>query len=163
MANPIHLWLKDDGGASIKGSVTVQGREGSIEVIAQDHSVHIPTDNNTGKLTGARVHAPLVFVKEIDSASPYFYKAVTTGQSFKSAEFKYYRTDESGHEVVYFITTLEDVKVVKVAPKMHDIKDSSKERYSHLEQIELRYEKVSWAYVDGNIKHDDSWDKRPTA
>jgi type VI secretion system secreted protein Hcp len=46
---------------------------------------------------------------------------------------------------------------------MHDVKDSSKEKYSHLEQIELRYEKVSWSYVDGNIKHDDSWDKRPTA
>ncbi len=42
MANPIHLWLKDDGGADIKGTVTVEGREGSIEVIAQDHSVHIP-------------------------------------------------------------------------------------------------------------------------
>lgn len=49
MAIPAYLWLKDDGGADIKGSVDVQGREGSIEVVALDHDVYIPTDNNTGK------------------------------------------------------------------------------------------------------------------
>ncbi|XQK63810.1 type VI secretion system tube protein Hcp [Escherichia coli] len=47
MAIPAYLWLKDDGGADIKGSVDVQGREGSIEVVALDHDVYIPTDNNT--------------------------------------------------------------------------------------------------------------------
>lgn len=35
MAIPVYLWLKDDGGADIKGSVDVQDREGSIEVVAQ--------------------------------------------------------------------------------------------------------------------------------
>ena len=48
MAIPVYLWLKDDGGADIKGSVDVQDREGSIEVVAQQHNLYIPTDNNTG-------------------------------------------------------------------------------------------------------------------
>ncbi|EMV37915.1 hypothetical protein EC2872800_3149 [Escherichia coli 2872800] len=43
MAIPAYLWLKDDGGVDIKGSVDVQGREGSIEVVALDHDVYIPT------------------------------------------------------------------------------------------------------------------------
>ena len=34
MAIPVYLWLKDDGGADIKGSVDVKDREGSIEVVA---------------------------------------------------------------------------------------------------------------------------------
>jgi outer membrane protein OmpA-like peptidoglycan-associated protein len=38
MAIPVYLWLKDDGGADIKGSVDVQDREGSIEVVAQEHT-----------------------------------------------------------------------------------------------------------------------------
>lgn len=67
MAIPAYLWLKDDGGADIKGSVDVQGREGSIEVVALDHDVYIPTDNNTGKLTGTRTHKPFIFTKEIDA------------------------------------------------------------------------------------------------
>ena len=41
MAIPVYLWLKDDGGADIKGSVDVQDREGSIEVVAQKHNLYI--------------------------------------------------------------------------------------------------------------------------
>lgn len=141
MAIPVYLWLKDDGGADIKGSVDVQDREGSIEVVAQKHNLYIPTDNNTGKLTGTRIHTPFLFTKEIDSSSPYLYKAVTTGQTLKSAEFKWYKINDAGQEVEYFNTRLENVKVVKVNPVMHDIKDPSFEKHNHLEQIELRYEK----------------------
>lgn len=143
MAIPVYLWLKDDGGADIKGSVDVKDREGSIEVVAQEHTLYIPTDNNTGKLTGTRIHTPFLFTKEIDSSSPYLYKAVTTGQTLKSAEFKWYKINDAGQEVEYFNTKLENVKLVKVAPKMHDIKDASFEKHNHLEQIELRYEKIT--------------------
>lgn len=151
MAIPVYLWLKDDGGADIKGSVDVQDREGSIEVVAQEHNLYIPTDNNTGKLTGTRIHTPFLFTKEIDSSSPYLYKAVTTGQTLKSAEFKWYRINDAGQEVEYFNTKLENVKVVKVNPLMHDIKNPAYEKHNHLEQIELRYEKITWTYKDGTF------------
>ncbi len=131
MAIPAYLWLKDDGGADIKGSVDVQGREGSIEVVALDHDVYIPTDNNTGKLTGTRTHKPFTFTKEIDASSPYLYKAVTTGQTLKTAEFKFYRINDAGQEVEYFNITLDNVKLVRVAPLMHDIKEPSKEKHNH--------------------------------
>lgn len=163
MAIPLYLWLKDDGGADIKGSVNVKNREGSIEVMAQDHSVTIPTDNNTGKLTGTRIHTPFLFTKEIDSSSPYLYKAVTTGQTLKSAEFKWYRINDAGQEVEYFNVKLEKVKLAKVASKMHDVKDPVKEKHSHLELVELRYEKITWTYKDGNIIHSDSWNERNSA
>ncbi|VTN09812.1 Secreted protein hcp [Raoultella terrigena] len=106
MAIPVYLWLKDDGGADIKGSVDVKDREGSIEVVAQEHNLYIPTDNNTGKLTGTRIHTPFLFTKEIDSSSPYLYKAVTTGQTLKSAEFRWYKINDAGQEVEYFNTKL---------------------------------------------------------
>jgi type VI secretion system secreted protein Hcp len=157
MAIPAYMWIKDDGGADIKGSVSVQNREGSVEVLAFDHGVYIPTDGNTGKLTGTRVHTPLTFVKEFDSSSPYLYKAVTSGQNLKGLEIKWYKIDDSGQEKEYFNMKLEQVKVVSVQPKMHNIKDLDKERYTHLEEVQLRYEKITWAYKDGNIIHSDSW------
>ena len=163
MAIPAYLWLKDDGGADIKGSVDVQGREGSIEVVALDHDVYIPTDNNTGKLTGTHTHKPFTFTKEIDVSSPYLYKAVTTGQTLKTAEFKFYRINDAGQEVEYFNITLDNVKLVRVAPLMHDIKDPARERHNHLERIEFRYEKITWTYKDGNIIHSDAWNERPSA
>ena len=98
MAIPAYLWLKDDGGADIKGAVDVQYREGSIEVLGFGHGLHLPTDNMTGKITGTRMHSALVFEKEFDSSSPYLYKAVAKGQTLKSAEFKWYKINDAGQE-----------------------------------------------------------------
>ncbi len=159
MAIPAYMWIKDDGGADIKGSVRIQGREGSVEVIEFNHAIEIPTDGNTGKLTGARIHKPLTFVKEFDAATPYLYKAVTSGQTLKSIELKWYQIDDAGNEKEYFNMTLDNVKVVSVAPVMYNIKDPTREKYNHLEAISLRYEKITWAYKDGNIIHSDSWNE----
>ncbi|WP_335283776.1 type VI secretion system tube protein Hcp [Enterobacter kobei] len=60
MAIPAYLWLKDDGGALIKGGVDVQHRECSIEVKGFHHNLMIPTDNATGKITGTRIHSPML-------------------------------------------------------------------------------------------------------
>jgi type VI secretion system secreted protein Hcp len=117
MAIPAYMWIKDDGGADIKGSVTVHGREGSVELVEFNHGVNIPTDDNTGKLTGTRVHAPITFTKETDASTPYLYKAVTSGQTLKSIEIKWYRIDDAGKEKEYFNTKLDNVKVVAVKPR----------------------------------------------
>lgn len=54
MAIPAYLWLKDDGGADIRGSVDVARREGSIEIIGLNHGAMLPTDDVTGKPTATR-------------------------------------------------------------------------------------------------------------
>lgn len=50
MPIPPYMWLKDDGGADIKGSVDVQDREGSIEIIGLGHGVNLLSIALTGKL-----------------------------------------------------------------------------------------------------------------
>ena len=117
MAIPAYLWLKDDGGADIKGSVDVQGREGSIEVVALDHDVYIPTDNNTGKLTGTRTHKPFTFTKEIDASSPYLYKAVTTGQKDRREDGCFEEGAESFHG--FILVQLLVVKSAWLLPALH--------------------------------------------
>ena len=163
MAIPAYLWLKDDGGADIKGSVDVQGREGSIEVVALDHDVYIPTDNNTGKLTGTRTHKPFTFTKEIDASSPYLYKAVTTGQTLKTAEFKFYRINDAGQEVCYYTVFMENVKVTGVNCSVPNVKIAANDKINHVESVSLQYEKITWRIVDGNIQHSDAWNERTTA
>ncbi|WP_330983601.1 MULTISPECIES: Hcp family type VI secretion system effector [Enterobacterales] len=163
MAIPAYLWLKDDGGADIKGSVDVQDREGSIEILSFGHGLHIPTDSNTGKLTGTRMHSPLTFEKEFDSSSPYLYRAVATGQTLKSAEFKWYKINDAGQEVEYFNMHLENVKVVGITPVMHNVKNADMEKHNHNEAVELRYEKITWKHCDGNIQFTDGWNMRVTA
>ncbi|EAT1160263.1 type VI secretion system tube protein Hcp, partial [Salmonella enterica] len=70
-AIPVYLWLEDDGGAPIKGSVDVNGREGSIEVSELMHSVEQPTDPLTGKATAKRLHSSYAFMKSVDNSSAY--------------------------------------------------------------------------------------------
>lgn len=160
MAIPAYLWLRDDGGADIKGSVDVKDREHSIEILGFGHGLYLPVDNNTGKITGTRVHTALSFEKEFDSSSPCLYKAVATGQTLKSAEFKWYRINDAGMEQEYFNMLLENVKIVSVCPLMHDIKNPTTEKHNHLESISLRYERITWKYCDGNIIFSDAWDER---
>lgn len=90
MPVPAYLWLKDDGGADIKGSVDVKDREGSIEIIGFSHGLNLPVDSVNGKITGTRSHSAMLIEKEFDSASPYLYKAVAKGQTLKSAEIRWY-------------------------------------------------------------------------
>ncbi|MBB1199011.1 type VI secretion system tube protein Hcp [Enterobacteriaceae bacterium 89] len=158
MAIPVHLWLKDDGGSLIRGSSDVMDREGSIELRGLTHNLSIPTDGATGKLTGTRQHAAFMFEKETDSSTPYLYKAVATGQTLHSAEFKFYNINYSGQEVEYFNVLLEKVKVVSVTPIVHDTRTVT--GTGHMESIQLRYEKITWLYKDGNIQYADAWNER---
>lgn len=96
MAIPAYLWIKDDGGADIKGSVDVK-------------------DN------------------------------------------------DAGQEVEYFNMHLENVKVVSVNPVMHNCKEPALQIHNHNEGIQLRYEKITWKYCDGNVQYSDAWNERQTA
>lgn len=160
MAIPVYLWLKDDGGSDIKGSVDVRDREGSIEVNGFVHNLRLPTDAFTGKITSTRQHTPVVFQKDIDSSSPYLMKAVATGQTLKSAQFKWYKINDAAQEAEYYNMLAENVRVVSVTPLMHDTNDPAKEKHNHMEMVELRYDKITWKYCDGNVQFTDSWDER---
>ena len=101
MPIPPYMWLKEDGSADIKGSVDVMDREGSIEIIGLSRGLNLPVDNANGKITGTRQHSSMRIEKEVDSSTPYLYKAAATGQALKSAEIKFYNINDAGQEVCY--------------------------------------------------------------
>ncbi len=157
MPIPAYMSITDDQGNTIEGSVTIDGREGTCEVVEFDHEVRMPIDSDDGKITGTRKHEPFVFTKAYDAASPYLYKAVTNGQTLKEITVIWYKIDDTGSEREYFRHTLNDVKITSIKPKMHNVKDLDKERYPHLETISCKYGKIKWTYADGNIEFSDSW------
>lgn len=160
MAIPVYMFMQDDGSNVIKGGVDINGREYSVEVLGLHHSISTPTDNQNGNITGNRKHFPFLIEKELDASSAYLYKALTTGKKLKKVELKYYRINHAGREEEYFNALLENAHVVNVMPVMFDVKDVSKEKFNHMEIVEFRYEKITWRYLDGNIKHTDEWKKR---
>jgi type VI secretion system secreted protein Hcp len=160
MPTPAYMWMKDNSGNSVDGSVEVAGREKSVEVLEFEHEVRIPTDPDTGKLTGTRKHESIRLLKAIDASSPYLYKAVCEGQTFSEVLIRWYRINDAGVETEYFCHQLKDVRICSVRPIMYNVKDSSKEKFEHMEEVQLRYEDIVWTYADGNLQTSDSWGDR---
>ncbi|OUF26266.1 Hcp1 family type VI secretion system effector [Enterobacter hormaechei] len=158
-----YMWLKDDGGADIKGSVDVQDREGSIEIIGLSHGINLPVNSANGAITGTRQHSSMRIEKEVDSSTPYLYKAAATGQALKSAEIKFYHINDAGQEVCYYTVFMENVKVTGVNCSVPNVKIAANDKINHVESVSLQYEKITWRIVDGNIQHSDAWNERTTA
>ncbi|PKE29054.1 type VI secretion system tube protein Hcp [Rahnella sp. AA] len=159
MSNPAYLWLTDENGSPITGNCEVVGRIGSIEIKSLSHNLTVPTDRNTGKLTGTRIHSPILFQKEFDRSTPILYRAISRGLMLKSAEIKMYRILDAGVETEYFNILMENVKITGITPSLHPGSGTG----THLENIEIRYESIQWKYVDGNIIFKDSWNERVVA
>ncbi|ANG93465.1 Hcp family T6SS protein CtsH1 [Lelliottia amnigena] len=157
MAIPVYLWLTDEAGNQVKGSVDMPGREGSVEIVELMHNVELPTDNLTGKITSKRKHGDYALIKEIDSTSPRLYQGVSSGRTFKQAVLRFYRINFNGIEEEYFRVTMDNVRVNYIEPFMMDIKNPSFEKHNHLEAFYLAYEKITWHYLDGNIIYSDLW------
>lgn len=163
MAIPVSQWLYDEEDKLVRGGVDIKGREGSIKLVGMQHDVFIPTDDLTGAATATRQHEAYTFEKEIDRSSPLLYHALTTGRTLTKAIFRYYRINHNGMEDEYFNAALENVKICHIVPIMFDMKDTDFEKHGHIEHVGMRYEKITWSYVDGNIQHTDSWKERKTA
>ena len=143
MPIPPYMWLKDDGGADIRGSVDVHGREGSIEIIGMSHGINLPVDGSNGRITGTRQHSSMMIEKEVDSSTPYLYKAAATGQTLKSAELRFYNISDAGQEVCYYIVLMEYVKVTGVNCGVANVKLAGNDKLNHTESVSLQYEKIT--------------------
>lgn len=141
----------------IPGSSKVQGRENQIEVLGFNHEVYMPTDRKDGSASGTRVHKDLVLVKNYDKASPKLYQYLCNGKIISSATLTWYRIDEQGAEKEYFKHQLENARITSIRPYMPDVDNPSNEQYKHMEEVSLRYEKITWTFLDGNVEFSDSW------
>ncbi|MNB84976.1 Major exported protein [compost metagenome] len=158
MSNPAHLWLTDENGSPVIGPSLLPARLGSFEIRNVNHTVWVPESPNTGRLTGTRVHRPLNIHKEFDSATPILYRAMCEGRTFKSAMLKMYKTLDQGMESEYFNIIMENVRIASISPLLHPAGITN----THLEDIHLRYEKITWKYCEGNIMYKDEWNNRAT-
>ena len=159
MSNPAYLWLVDTNGSPLVGSSLVSDRVGAIEIKSLNHNVNIPTDCNTGRLTGTRIHSPIQFQKEFDRVTPLLYKAQSEGATLKCATIKMYTLTEAGMEKEYFNIILNNVKITSITADLYPGASTG----THLETILLRYESITWKHCDGNIIYTDAWNQRVVA
>ncbi|WP_368569596.1 type VI secretion system tube protein Hcp, partial [Enterobacter roggenkampii] len=71
--------------------------------------------------------------------------------------------NDAGQEVEYFNMLLENVRIVSINPVMHNCKEPGLQMHNHNEGVQLRYERITWKYCDGNVQYSDAWNERVTA
>lgn len=158
MSNPAYLFLTDENGSPMVGPCLVSGREGAIELKSFTHNVNIPVDGNTGRLTGTRIHMPVMFQKEFERVTPLLFRALSMGETLQSATIKMYQINQAGLEQEYFNIFLENVKITSITPDLYPGANTG----THLETVLIRYEKITWKHCVGNIIYSDSWNERAT-
>jgi type VI secretion system secreted protein Hcp len=65
--------------------------------------------------------------------------------------------NDSGQEVGYYEHVLEGVKINSFSPMMANVKHKDIENLPHIENVAMRYEKITHTYLDGNVSYSDSW------
>ena len=160
MALECALFYTDAQG--ITGDNSVEIRKDSSEVIEVHHNVYKPTDTQSGRPTGARVHGPLRVLKRLDKATPLLYKALTLNQNLPSVELRWYRPDPTGNgEIQHFqTTTLSNALVSKIEGWLPNTMSDGQARLSPMEWVEFNYQRINWKYEDGGIEHEDAWIER---
>jgi len=153
----IPAYMEIDG---IPGSVNVAGREGTVEVLEFNHRVYLPTDRDDGSITGTRKHDAMIIHKAFDKSSALLFQRVCTGESIPKITLKWYEITDQGEEKPYYQHELTKCKIASVRSYMHNVKDRTKEQYVHQEEVTIRYEKISWTFLDGNLLHADEWNSR---
>jgi len=96
--------------------------------------------------SGTFVHYGLTVVRPVANSSPFFWKALATGESWGKCELYFTREDrgESPNKE-YLRITIEDVKITEIEPRaVAQLKATGTGR-SHLEAISFTFRKITWS------------------
>lgn len=119
-----------------------------LELDAISHQMHQPGSPSIstagGHTAGRAEHGDMTVTKEIDSASPMIYQALSSGTTFQSAQIDVYRAAGDGLRIKYLEISLKHVLISRVAFSI----DGGP---LPLESLSLRYAAIQWKYVKQHI------------
>jgi type VI secretion system secreted protein Hcp len=163
MALNAYLKLKGQKQGPIEGSVTQQGREKSIMVIAVSHDIISPRDAASGLPTGKRQHKPFVITKLLDKASPKLYQAIVRNENIPEWELQFWTPQLKaasgvGAEVQHYTVKLINANIASISFRMPNNKHPDLMTFAEYEEVAFTYQKIVWTWKDGGIEADDDWE-----
>ena len=141
------------------GNVWQQGHEDEILIEAFKHRILLPRDPQSGQPTGQRVHEPLTITKIMDKSSPLLFRALTSGERLPTVEMKFYRTSAQGTMEHYFTIKLEDAIITDITSYMPNCQDPSQAHFTHLEDVQFTYRKLTKTHEIASTAETDDWRK----
>jgi type VI secretion system secreted protein Hcp len=166
MALNAYLTLKGQKQGQINGSVTVKGRENSIEVHSFTDEIVSPRDATTGLPTGKRQHEPIVIVKVLDKSTPLLWNALVSNENLTQWVLQVYAAQPAGvgvasgagAEMMIYTITLTNATISSIRQYMSDNEIASNTSLPVREEISFTYQKITWTWTQGNITASDDWE-----
>ncbi len=141
------------------GNIYQEGHEDEALVEAFEHKIFLPRDPQSGQPTGQRVHQPLKVTKVIDKSSPLLFRALSTGERLPKVELKFYRTSAQGTMEHYYTMSLEDAIITNISQYMPNCQDPGMAHFTHLEDVEFTYRKITKTHEVASTAESDDWRK----
>lgn len=127
--------------------------DGSFQVFQIEFEVYLPYDMELNKPEGSRRLNPCTITFEKGPQSPLFMKTLCEGQTCPKIEISWYTIDQAGTEKVYFVTTFENAKIVRMKEWMPLTKVSDTENVGHLDSVSIVAEKYTWSHTDKGVEY----------
>lgn len=124
------------------GNIYQEGHENETLIEAFTHQIMLPRDPQSGQPTGQRVHHPLKVTK---------------------VELKFYRTSAQGTMEHYYTMTLEDAIITDITAYMPNCQDPGQAHFTHLEDVQFTYRKLTKTYEVASTSESDDWRKPQAA
>ena len=138
-------------------------KNGSIALIALEHSLISPRHASTGVPAGARQHLPFAFTKETDQTSPFFYQCLARNELIRTVEivcFGFYPSPGlgAGRETALYKITLTKAFVHKVEfVSRTEATAEADRRFPLTERISLVYELIQWEWLPSRTVAEDTF------
>ena len=142
----------------IEGSVTEEGREGTIEVFAVSHAIVAPRNPSSGRPKGKRMHKPFSITKALDRSSPFLHFVLTQSENLSRVVVRFYRPSPSGGEKLAFVVHLHHATICSLQMKVLNTMNPRYANLPALEEVAFAYQRIEWIWIDGMITADDDWE-----
>lgn len=155
-----YLILADGQGNPIEGECVQAGREGTTEIYAFGHNIHIPYDPASGIPTGPKTHTPLQIYKAVDKISPLLNQVMVANEVLTKFELDFWRSNaQSGGEEKYFRIILEKAKIVKITPSMANNRITENMPLQVAETVSFTYSSITWESLlpAPGVAKSDTW------
>ena len=159
MPSPAYLFAKGQSSGDVQGSVKVKGRENSVEVLAFHHAVELPTDVQSGRISGVRRHSPFIITKAADKSTPIFYKMACTGEMLTEVKIMWFEIKPDGKEANWYTHTLRNAQITEISSHMANVKEGGAQHTVLMDTIGFRYQEIEWAVTEGGIMAMDNWEQ----
>jgi type VI secretion system secreted protein Hcp len=154
----IYMTMRGLNTGDIKGPVTLNGRQGSIQVLGFSHKINSPRNPLSGLPTGKRIHLPLIVAKPLDQSTPLLYQILATNENILTVTLKFW-SNSSGMDKNIFTIMLTNANIARIQSQSPNQQSAIPINNTHSELISFTYEKIEWTWVDNGITSTDDWNR----